>query len=113
MARSKLLKLALMMVEATSIPLTVTTLIYLLTGYEMLATGLRLIPRARAIHTNEVLRVVFAALALLHGYAGLILLCGRRLRNKTLKVVTEMFITAGLLIVTVLVIAYELVIRLR
>lgn len=113
MVKPRLLRIVLTMVEATSIPLMVMALIYLLTGYEMLTSRLKLIPKARAIHVNEVLRVVFVALVLIHGYAGLILLCERIFRSKTLKLATELFITAGLLVVTVLVLAYELAVRFR
>ena len=89
----KLLRVFLLIVEITSLPLLVLCLVYLLTSYQMLIPGLRLIPRPRLVHTDRVLRVLLATLALAHSYSGLILLCERRIRNSTLRKLVELSIT--------------------
>jgi len=95
--KPKLLKTLLALTEVTSIPLLVLGLIYLLTGYQMLSSSLRLIPRARLVHTDPVLRALLAAMALVHGYSGLIVLCERRIKSGSLKKLIE-FLVTGLLV---------------
>lgn len=93
MVNPKLLRVFLLIVEITSLPLLLLCLVYLLTGYQMLIPSLRLIPRPRLVHTDRVLRVLLVTLALAHSYSGLILLCERRIRNSTLRKLVELSIT--------------------
>ncbi len=92
-AKPRLLRVLLTLVEATSLPLLVTCLLYLLTGYQMLLPGLKLIPRAHELHTDRVLRSLLLIFGLIHGYSGLIILCERRIRNNTTRTIVESVIT--------------------
>lgn len=110
MANPKLLRIMLLLVEITSLPLLVLCLLYSLTGYQMLIPRLRLIPRARLVHTDQVLRVLLLTLALIHGYSGLILLCERRIRNSTLRKIVELAITLLLAYFAVLFAVFEIMV---
>ncbi len=99
---SKKLKLALLIVEATSIPLYVVITIYILTGYQLLFKYVKLIPNARAIHTDPLLRTSLVILTYLHSISGLYILINRRVRNKALKTLLEyvvLIVTATLLVI--------------
>lgn len=78
---SKLLRYSLLIVEMTSIPLLLLTLIYIITGYQML-TPLIVFARPRALHVDRLLRVLFVYLSLAHSYAGLIIMTTRKIRSK-------------------------------
>lgn len=101
------LRVLLVLVETTSIPLLVLCLVYLLTGYQMQTSSLRFFPRAREIHTDPTLRVLLVIMAFIHGYSGLILLCERRIRNKILKLAVEYSITGLLIVLAVFIIFLE------
>lgn len=105
----RLLRIALLLVEATSIPLLVLLLLYLLTGYQMLVPGFRVFENPRLLHTDRVLRVLTVALALLHSYGGLLLLISRRARKLALALIP---LATGLVVFfAVLVVALELYVR--
>lgn len=87
--KPRLLRVLLTLVETTSLPLLVICLIYLLTGYQMLIPSLKLFPRAYQLHTDRVLRSLLLIFGLIHGYSGLIILCERRIRNNTTRVIVE------------------------
>ena len=106
-----ILKLSLTLVESTSIPLIVLMLLYLLTGYEMLVLSRILIPNARAIHTDRVLRLILVALVLIHGYFGTLILCERRIRNNLARPIIEFLITVALIFLVALIVLYEARIR--
>ncbi|MFZ8782696.1 MAG: hypothetical protein ACO2OR_01750 [Desulfurococcaceae archaeon] len=108
MARPRLLRVLLTLVETTSLPLLVVCLLYLLTGYQMLIPGLKLIPRARELHTDRVLRSLLLILGLVHGYSGLIILSERRIRNNTIRTIVEAVATALLVGLAVLFAILEL-----
>lgn len=107
-ARPRLLKVLLTLVEITSLPLLVICLLYLLTGYQMLIPGLKLIPRARELHTDRVLRLLFLILVLVHGYSGLIIVSERRIRNNTIRTIIEVAVTILLVGLAVLFVILEL-----
>ena len=98
MANPKLLRISLILIEITSLPLLVLGLIYLLTGYQMLTHSVRLIPRARYLHTDLTLRIILVTMGLIHGYSGLVLMCERRIRNNNLRKIVEIIITSPLVI---------------
>lgn len=106
-----LLRLSLVTVEITSTPLLILVVLYLLTGYEMLVPRYVLLPKARAIHTDSILRWIFVVLVLLHSYCGLILLCERRIRNNLARMIIELLITGIVVFLVGLIIGYELMIR--
>jgi hypothetical protein len=97
---SKLLRAALLMVEATSIPLIVLGFLYLVTGYQLLNPGIQLIPRPRVIHTDAVLRITLVAVSILHGYGGLLLLIARLARSNLLR--ASLFILVHILLIVFL-----------
>ncbi|WP_440059468.1 hypothetical protein ACSU1N_06685 [Thermogladius sp. 4427co] len=103
----KLLKLALTIVETTSIPLFVIGVVYLLTGYDML-TPTRLIPSARLIHTDSVLRILAISLGFLHSYSGFLLLIARRVRSPLASRALLVLVTAIFLTLAALFTALEL-----
>ncbi|MEM0059110.1 MAG: hypothetical protein QXE10_01630 [Desulfurococcaceae archaeon] len=107
-AKPRLLRVLLTLVETTSLPLLVTCLLYLLTGYQMLIPGLKLIPRAHELHTDLVLRSLTLILGLVHGYSGLIILSERRIRNNTIRTIVEVAVTILLVGLTVLLATLEL-----
>jgi succinate dehydrogenase hydrophobic anchor subunit len=108
--KPRILRILLTLVETTSLPLLVLCMIYLLTGYQILLPGLKLIPMARVIHTDLVLRVSFIVLTLIHSYSGLIILCERRIKNNTLRTLIESTITGLIVIFTALFIIIEIMI---
>lgn len=110
MVKPRLLRIALLLVEATSIPLLVLGLVYLLTGYQMLVPSVKLFPRPQQIHTDLVLRIIFATMGLIHGYSGLILLLERRIRNNTLRLIIEGIVTGLFIAIAVLILVLELIV---
>lgn len=109
MART--LRLALAIVEATSIPLIVLLSLYILSGYQMLNPGLYIMPAARTVHTDRILRVVFLALVYLHSLTGLIIMCERRIRRRLLRSAVEYIAIAALSIFIAVSLAIELTLR--
>jgi len=89
----KLLRALYLLVEITGPAISAVMLIYLLTGYQMLAPSLGLIPRTLLVHTDPVLRALAVALALIHSYAGLLLICERRIRSGALRKLAELVVT--------------------
>ena len=106
MARS--LRLALAIVEATSIPLILLLSLYILSGYQMLLPGIYIMPAARTIHTDRVLRAVFLALVYLHSLTGFIIMCERRIRGKLLRIAAEYTAIAALSILIAVSLIIEL-----
>jgi succinate dehydrogenase hydrophobic anchor subunit len=108
---SRSLRLALAIVEVTSIPLLILIILYVLSGYQMLYPYIRLIPASRAIHTDPLLRVIFVVLVYLHSLAGLIIIIERRLRLKMLKTVLEYIAILGLSLFLALCLTLDIVFR--
>jgi len=88
-----LARVALTIVEASSIPLLVLSLLYLITGYQLLDSRIQVLPRPRLIHTDRLLRLTAVAVGVTHGWAGLVLLSERRIRNKLLRALIEALAT--------------------
>jgi len=86
---SRALKLALLIVETSSIPLYVVITAYILTGYQILFKEVRLIPKAEVIHADPLLRTSLIILTYLHSISGLNILINRRVKNKALKTLLE------------------------
>lgn len=106
--KPRVLKISLYLVEATSIPLMVLLTIYLLTGYEMMVPKYRFIPGASVIHTDRVLRIAFATLAILHCYAGLTVMLERRVKSRYAKIMAEVLITLLIITFAMLIALYEI-----
>jgi succinate dehydrogenase hydrophobic anchor subunit len=93
-------RIALVIVEVTSIPLLLLSAIYVITGYQLVYPDkIWLFPSPRAIHADKVLRVATIALGALHGVAGVVLLCERKIRNKFTRSAVELVV---LIIIAVL-----------
>lgn len=93
--RAMLIRLFLLIVEFTSLPLIVLASIYLLSGYQMLIPELQIIPESRKIHTDKFLRILTIILTYLHALGGIIITVERRLRKEILKnIVRTALITA-------------------
>ncbi|MEM2341021.1 MAG: hypothetical protein QXX94_03385 [Candidatus Bathyarchaeia archaeon] len=83
--RAALIRLSLLIIEFTSLPLLMLASIYLLSGYQMLVPELRIIPESRKIHTDRFLRILTILLTYLHALGGIIIVVERRLRKEVLK----------------------------
>jgi hypothetical protein len=105
---SKLLRAALLMVEATSIPLIILGFLYLVTGYQLLNPGIQLIPRPRVIHTDAALRITLVAVSILHGYGGLLLLIARLARSSLLRASLFILVHVILIVFLALVVFLEI-----
>lgn len=101
--------ISLLLVEFTSIPLLLICFIYLLTGYQMINPSLLLFPRALSIHTDETLRVLFLLLTTIHSMTGLLLMCERRIRTKTIRVIAEGVIVVILIALTIFLLTLDLI----
>ncbi|MCS7114949.1 MAG: hypothetical protein RMJ15_07385 [Nitrososphaerota archaeon] len=95
--RATFVRLSLLIVEFTSIPLLVLASIYLISGYQMLAPQVRIIPEPRKIHVDSLLRVLTIFLAYLHILGGIIVVVERRLRKEVLKKIIE---TVAVIVIT-------------
>lgn len=104
---SKLLRLAISIIEATSLPLLILVVLYILSGYQLLShNNIHLIPMARAIHVDRFLRIIFVVLSYLHSLSGLVIFIERRIRRILIKMVLKsiamvlltLFITIALVI---------------
>ncbi|MEM1542055.1 MAG: hypothetical protein QW101_04785 [Ignisphaera sp.] len=107
----KSLRLALAIVETTSIPLIILTALYILSGYQLLYPQVYFMPSARIIHIDLYLRLVFLILVYLHSLAGIIIICERRLSNKLFKNILEYTAIALLSILIAIPLALEIVYR--
>ncbi|MEM2248891.1 MAG: hypothetical protein QXJ46_05190 [Candidatus Bathyarchaeia archaeon] len=101
-----LVKTSLLMIELTSLPLIVLASIYLLSGYQMLAPELRIIPEPRKIHTDKFLRILTIFLMYLHASGGIIVIIERRLRKDVLRDIAR---TALIVVITLLLIIFLMI----
>lgn len=93
--RATLVRVSMLMVEFTSLPLIVLASIYLLSGYQMLNPEIRVIPEPRKIHTDKILRALTIVLTYLHTLGGIIIVVERRLREESQRrVIGTAMITA-------------------
>ena len=88
MVNKMFLKVSLLLVELTSIPLLILMSIYIITAYGMLnpgfiglVTSLNYVTSLR-IHTDGFLRIFCVVLTMTHTYGGLVLLITRRIKNR-------------------------------
>lgn len=79
--RPRLLRFMLFIIEMTSLPLLIVSLLYLITGYQMLNPYIRIFPAPRTIHSDQFLRIIALTLTAMHSYSGLVLLIARRFRR--------------------------------
>ncbi len=108
----------LLVVEALSIPLFLTTILLIISGYgiinprvvNLLTFGLMNYATSANLHTTEILRISFTILVLIHSYGGLILLSLRRIRNKLLKNIVSLLSSIITLYVFIILILSELLI---
>jgi hypothetical protein len=108
---AKPLRLALIIVEVSSIPLLLLTVLYVLSGYQLLYPYIRLIPASRAIHVDLLLRILFIILTYLHSLAGLVILLERRVKLKILKLVLEYIVIIGLSLFLALCLTLDIAFR--
>lgn len=108
MPRVKLAKLALLVVDVTSPILLFLSALYMVTGYQMLYPEVTLIPAARRLHVDLVLRVSTVVVGYLHGLSGLIILCERRVRNRRLRKAIVVAAALGLTALVALPLALDL-----
>ena len=107
----RLLRIAWLLIEITAPSLFVLALIYLLTGYQMLNPRVAIIPRARLLHTDPVLRVAATALFLAHSYGGLILTISKYVKKRRLRELLFITVNALILGVAGLLVGLELALR--
>ncbi len=94
------------LVEATSIPLAILLITFVLSGYclvkseavEAATFSLLTYPVCIAIHTSRLLRVLLVTIGLLHGVPGFILLFSRYMSSELRKFVEVLIIAAGAII---------------
>ncbi len=94
------------LVEATSIPLAILLITFILSGYcliksegiEAATFSLLTYPVCVAIHTSRLLRVLLVTIGLLHGVPGFILLFSKYVSPKLRKFVEVLCIAAGVII---------------
>ncbi len=104
------------LVEATSIPLAILLMAFILSGYclvkseaiEAATFGLLTYPVCVVIHTSRLLRVLLVAIGLLHGVPGFILLFSRYVSSGLRKFLEILIIVAGA-IVAIEILLLELV----
>lgn len=106
---SKSLRFALALVEALSLPLLTLAILYILSGYQMLYPQIRLLPAARAIHVDPILRILFIVLAYLHSLFGLIIVIERRVRVKPLRIALEYTAVFGLTLLIAICFTIEII----
>lgn len=100
------------LVDATSIPIAVVMLLYLLSGYGIISSVLRApgidhIFWAR-IHSSPILRIFTVALAVLHGYCGLVVLAFKRIKTPRARLTVEVVLLALTLAFSALIAYIEL-----
>ncbi|MEM0000148.1 MAG: hypothetical protein QXH02_03605 [Desulfurococcaceae archaeon] len=108
---ARTLKCALLLVELTSIPLLVLGLVYLVTGYQLLVPGIRLVPHARLVHSDRALRVILIAFSTIHGYAGSLILLHRRVKSKQVRGLLEIIINVVVLSLIIAFTYLELLVK--
>lgn len=92
--RARLVRLSMLMVEVTSLPLILLASIYLLSGYQMLNPEMKIIPEPRKIHADKSLRIISILLAYLHVLGGTTIVVERRLRKEKLRKTIETLLIA-------------------
>jgi len=96
--RITLMKISLLIIEFTSLPLLLLASIYLLSGYQMLNPNIRIIPESRRIHVDKFLRILAIILVCLHSIGGLIFLVERSIRRDMLRKIMDAAIIVGLIL---------------
>ncbi|MEM2021019.1 MAG: hypothetical protein QXP80_02180 [Zestosphaera sp.] len=94
MSEARAVHRSLKLVEYTAIPLSLTFLLYVLSGYGMLSSpilnvlGFTFITSTK-IHTLPLLRYLTSVLATIHFYCGVVVLTRRRVKNARLREVLK------------------------
>ncbi|MEM0345139.1 MAG: hypothetical protein QXP94_03455 [Thermofilaceae archaeon] len=100
------------LVDATSVPLAVVMLLYLLSGYGMISRALQQFGFTYAfwarIHTSPILRIAAVALTVLHGYPGLVVLAFKRVKSHKARLAIELALLALTLAFCALIVYAEL-----
>ncbi|MBS7624893.1 hypothetical protein KEJ29_04870 [Candidatus Bathyarchaeota archaeon] len=104
--RATLVKLSLLIVEFTSLPLMVLASIYLFSGYQMLNPEVKVIPEPRRIHMDRFLRILAIFLMYLHALGGIIIVAERRFRREAKRKMIE---AALIMAITMLLIAFLII----
>lgn len=106
-SRAKLVKTALLMVELTSLPLMVLVMIYLLSGYQMLDPEVKIIPEARKIHADWLLRLISMTLVYVHTLGGGIFIVERHIKKVTQRKIIEAVIAILVTMLLIIILALE------
>ncbi|MEM1750605.1 MAG: hypothetical protein QXV30_00760 [Desulfurococcaceae archaeon] len=109
------LKYMLLVLEATSLPLLITTLLLIVTGYAIMyphaysALTLNALNYANAqrIHTDPVIRLSFTALALIHGLSGTIILIEKYVKHRLVKEIIKSIVLVAVLALLAIVLAID------
>lgn len=106
---------ALVLVEFSSLPLLVLSLIYLVTGYIMVSPEIERVfcrlglcsREALYLHTDRYIRTLLVLFSYIHGLSGLVLLIERHVRPGPLRQALYILVTVLSLTVLALVIVAE------
>lgn len=107
----KLLRLALMLIELSSLPLLVLVILYVYSGYQMLYPEVYLLPYARTIHTDPILRVLFIVLTYIHAVSGFIIMISRRIKKKEISKILKYIIIVVLTLLIAIPIMLDITMR--
>lgn len=93
MSEARAVHRSLKLVEYTAIPLSLTFLLYVLSGYGMISPILNVLGftfiTSTKIHTLPLLRYLTSVLATIHFYCGVVVLTHRRVKNARLREVLK------------------------
>lgn len=110
-------KYLLLMVESTALPLSILVILMILTGYAMIEptkiqhATLNMInyPVAVKLHTDFTIRILFVSLAILHGYAGTLLLGMKIIKKRHMRKILNTIITIIYLYFVILIAYLEFI----
>ena len=113
---SKLIEVSYTLIEVTSIPLLIVSLVYLLTGYAMISIKIQNLFSVIGLgygdimylHTNIYTRLALVMLGSIHGFSGSIILIHKYSRRKTTRNILRILAAVALLIIIYLVIVAEI-----
>ncbi|MCS7128426.1 MAG: hypothetical protein N3E36_05315 [Sulfolobales archaeon] len=112
---ARYLRYVLLVLEATSLPLLLTTLLLIITGYAImyphaysaLTLGALNYANAQRIHTDPVIRLSFTTLALIHGLTGTIILIEKYMKHRLIKELIKSVVIIALLMLLALTVAID------
>lgn len=117
----KKLGYSMLLVEATAIPLLFLALLMIVTGYTLvypeamsaLLFGAINYSIAYRLHTDPVIRTCFTVLAILHSIGGMFILVEKYVRRTVVKKLIEMLVLVILVYIGSIVLAIEILTRIK